>query len=153
MLTVVTGAAGFVGQAVVSHMRDQGYPGVVRLLDRAPIAPSGPFERHVVDLLRTGVTHQRAVHGRQSRPVHIVWRVHLTLVAAYEHQHVARAGIRDRHAGVGQAADRRRDSRHDLERDALLVQEQRFLSAAVEDERVAPLQARDGLAFARLLGE
>jgi len=51
MLTVVTGAAGFVGQAVVSHMRDQGYPGVVRLLDRAPIAPSGPFERHVVDLL------------------------------------------------------------------------------------------------------
>jgi hypothetical protein len=33
------------------------------------------------------------------------------------------------------------------------VQEQRLFAAAIEDERVAPLQARDGLAFARLLGE
>ena len=36
---------------------------------------------------------------------------------------------------------------------ALLVQEQRFLAAAVEHERIAPLQPRDGLAFARLLRE
>ena len=36
-------------------------------------------------------------------------------------------------------------------RHALLVQEQRFGAAAVEDERVAPLQPRDGLALARLL--
>ena len=42
---------------------------------------------------------------------------------------------------------------HHLERDALLVQEQRFLAAAIEHERVAPLQPRDDLAFARLLGE
>ena len=37
-------------------------------------------------------------------------------------------------------------------RDALLVQEQRFLAAAVEHERVAPLQAHDRLALAGLLG-
>ena len=42
---------------------------------------------------------------------------------------------------------------HDLERDALLVEEQRFRAAAVEHERIAPLQPRDGLAFARLFGE
>ena len=63
------------------------------------------------------------------------------------------SGIRDRHAGVGRPADRRRNARHDLERDALLVQEQRFLAAAVEHERVAPLEPHDGLALARLLGE
>ena len=33
------------------------------------------------------------------------------------------------------------------------MQEQRFRAAAIEDERVAPLQPRDDLAFARLLGE
>ena len=38
-------------------------------------------------------------------------------------------------------------------RHALLVQEQRFLAAAVEHERIAPLQTRDRLALARLLGE
>ena len=55
----------------------------------------------------------------------------------------AYAGTRDAGGNAG----------HDLERHALLVQEQRFLAAAVEHERVAPLQPRDRLALARLLGE
>ena len=38
-------------------------------------------------------------------------------------------------------------------RHALLVQEQRFGAAVIEDERIAPLQPRDDLALARLLGE
>ena len=35
----------------------------------------------------------------------------------------------------------------------MLVQEQRLFAAAIEDERVAPLQPRNELAFARLLDE
>ena len=34
---------------------------------------------------------------------------------------------------------------------AVFVEEQRFLAAAIEDERVAPLEARDDAAFAGLL--
>ena len=33
------------------------------------------------------------------------------------------------------------------------MQEQRFFAAAIEHERIAPLQPRDNAAFARLLGE
>ena len=44
-------------------------------------------------------------------------------------------------------------ARDDLERNALLVQEQRFDSALVEHERVAPLEPGDQLALARLLGD
>ena len=35
----------------------------------------------------------------------------------------------------------------------MFVKEQRFLAAAVEDERIAPLQADDGLAIPGLLRE
>ena len=38
-------------------------------------------------------------------------------------------------------------------RNALFVEEQRFLAAAVEHERIAPFQPDDGLALARLLRE
>ena len=75
------------------------------------------------------------------------------LVPADEGERVAAARIGERDAGVGRDRDRRRHAGHDLERDALLVQEQRLLAAAVEDERIAPLQAGDDLALARLLGE
>ncbi len=36
---------------------------------------------------------------------------------------------------------------------AVLVKEQRFLSAAIEHERIAPLQSRHRLAFARFLDQ
>ena len=89
----------------------------------------------------------------EPRPVDVGRRVDLALVAADERQRVAGAGIGDRDAGVGQAPDRGRDAGDDLERDALLVQEQRFLAAAVEHERIAPLQPDDRLALARFLGQ
>ncbi len=51
MLTVVTGAAGFVGRALVSRMDAVGVPGRVRLVDRvAPHAPSARFEPVAADL-------------------------------------------------------------------------------------------------------
>ena len=77
----------------------------------------------------------------------------LILVAAHERQRVAAAGIGHRNAGVGRRANRGRHAGHDLERNALLVQEQRFDAALIEDERVAPLEPGDQLAFARLLGD
>ena len=77
----------------------------------------------------------------------------LGLAAADEGHRVAAAGIGDRDAGVGRDADGGGDARDHLERHGVLVQEQRLLAAAVEDERVAPLQACDHLAFARLLGD
>ena len=46
-----------------------------------------------------------------------------------------------------------RHARHHFVAHALLVQEQRFFAALIEQERIAPLQPRHGLAFARLFGE
>ena len=74
-------------------------------------------------------------------------------MAAHERERVAAARIGDRHAGVARHGDARGNARHDLEAHALLVEEQRFGAAAIEDERVAPLQPRDDFSFARLLGE
>ena len=51
MLTVVTGAAGFVGQALVQRMAETGYAGDVRLVDRtAPLSPGERFECVAADL-------------------------------------------------------------------------------------------------------
>ena len=72
---------------------------------------------------------------------------------AHEGERIAAAGVRDRDARVARHADPGGDAGHHFEADALLVQEQRFRSAAVEDERIAPFQTRDRLAFARFFGE
>lgn len=100
MLTVVIGAAGFVGQAVVAQMRANRYPGTVRLLDRAPVATSGEFESHVVDLLArenwapvvdgaTRILHLAALPGgaseadpRQSRSLNLDVTLDLIEVAS-----------------------------------------------------------------------
>ena len=74
-------------------------------------------------------------------------------MAPHEHEGIAGFRIRERDAGVRRCADRDGNSRNDLERHALLVQEQRFLRAAVEHERIAPLQAGDDVAVARLVGD
>ena len=55
--------------------------------------------------------------------------------------------------GEGRRGEQRRHAGDDLEGHALLVQEQRFGAAAIEHERVAPLEPRDHLALARLFGE
>ena len=93
-----------------------------------------------------------AIAGQPAQSTFAV-RVRFVFVAAHDRQDVARLRIGDRDAGVRGAADRHRDPRHDLERNALLVEEQRFFSAAVEDERIAPLQTDDGLAVACLFGK
>ena len=100
-----------------------------------------------------GVADDRAVEPREARPVDRRARLAFVLVAADERQRVAAAGIGERDARVARHADAGRNAGHDLERHALLVQEQRFGAAAVEHERIAPLQPRDDLALARLLGE
>ena len=55
MLTVVTGAAGFVGQALARRMAETGFPGAVRLVDRSPPeAPGESFECVAADLGEPG---------------------------------------------------------------------------------------------------
>jgi hypothetical protein len=46
-----------------------------------------------------------------------------------------------------------RHARHHFVAHALLVQEERLFSALIEEKRIAPLQPRHGLAFARFFGE
>ena len=46
-----------------------------------------------------------------------------------------------------------RHARHHFVAHALLVKEERLFSALIEQKRIAPLQSRHGLAFARLFGE
>ena len=55
MLTVVTGAAGFIGAALARRMQATAYPGEVRLIDRsAPIAPAPDFHPLALDLHTPG---------------------------------------------------------------------------------------------------
>ena len=105
------------------------------------------------DLQGARVADERAAGTGDVRPVHARRFVGLRLVAAQQHDHVARLGIRQRHTRVGGSRDRHGHSRHHFERNPLLVQEDGFLAAAVEDERVTPLQPHDDLALARLVGE
>src|SRR5262249_21473698 len=58
-----------------------------------------------------------------------------------------------RNAGVCRNADAEWDTRHDLVRNALRVQKERFFSAAIEDEWIAAFQAGHQLAFASFVGE
>ena len=103
-------------------------------------------------LPRAGVADDRAAEVRQRHPVDLGRRLAAVLEALHEGHRLAGAGIGHRHAGVGRHRDAGRQAGHDLEGDALLVQEDRFLAAAVEEERIAPLEADDDLALAGLLG-
>jgi hypothetical protein len=51
--------------------------------------------------------------------------------------------VRQRYACIRTTGDRRRDARHDFERNAVRPQELYFLATAAEDERIAALQAHD----------
>ena len=110
--------------------------------------------QEVRQLFGPDVADQRAVQAGQVVEVeHGRRRLAAVLVSADERDRVAAAGVRDGNARVAGDADERRHARDDLETDALFVQEQRLGAAAVEQERVAPLEAGDDLAFARLFGE
>ena len=74
-------------------------------------------------------------------------------VSSHQCERVTRLGICDRNTGVGRAANRRRDARDDFIRNPLLVEKERLFSAAVEHERVSPLQSCDRFSLTHLLGE
>ena len=104
-------------------------------------------------LIRPRVADDGAVELRQAGPVDGGARLALVLVPAHERQRVAAAWIGDGDAGIARHADAGRHAGHDLEAHALFVQKQRFRAASIEDERIAPLQPGDRLAFARLFGQ
>ena len=116
-----------------------------------------PCERRAfgdrANLTRSGEADERAAEAGQPRPVDVGRRVHFALVASDEGQRVAGARVGHRDAGVREAPNRGRDAGNDLERDALLVQEERLLPAAVEHERVSPFQPHDRPPLARFLGQ
>ena len=105
------------------------------------------------ELLRSRVADDGAIEPREARPVDVGEDAVLVLVSAHQRDRVAAARIGHRDAGIRRHPDAERNTGHDLERNALLVQEQRFLASAIEDERVAPFQPRHELAFARFLDE
>ena len=57
--------------------------------------------------------------------------------------------VGDGNAGIGQAADPRRNARHDAKRHAAPRQRLGFLAAAPKDERIAALQSQHALALPR----
>ena len=59
--------------------------------------------------------------------------------------------MRDRDAGIGWYRDGRRNTRHDLERQPILLKQQAFFAAAAEHKRIAALETHDTLAFRRLV--
>jgi hypothetical protein len=89
----------------------------------------------------------------EARPIDRRRRLAVVLVAAHEGERVAAAGIGDRDAGITRDGDSRRNPRHDLELHALLVEKQRLGAAAIEDERIAPLEPRHRFALARFFRE
>jgi D-erythronate 2-dehydrogenase len=70
MITVVTGAAGFVGQALVQRLKESGYPRPVRLVDRRlPHTLPGDFESVEADL--TDKAAMAAVINGADRIIHL----------------------------------------------------------------------------------
>ena len=59
----------------------------------------------------------------------------------------------DRDAGVGRASNRRRNARHDLDRNARRDQLLGLFAAATEDEWIAAFEAHDALPLLRLVDE
>ena len=122
-----------------------------RLVRRSSVIDERP--QHLRQLLRPGIRHDRAVQCRQRRPVDPGPLAALVFVAAHERDGVAAPGIGDRNAGIRRGADRMRHARHHFVAHALLVKEQRLFAPLIEQKRIAPLEPRHGLAFARLFGE
>ena len=104
-------------------------------------------------LVASAVRGDRAVELREVGVVDLEASAVAGLVAADDRERVAAAGVGERDPRIGGHRQRHRHAGHDLERDALRVQEQRFFAAAIEEERIAELQARHHLAFAGLLRE
>ncbi len=105
-------------------MRDQ------RIADRA-------------DLPRACIADDRAADAGKPVPIHVRRVLALTFMAPHEDDDIVRTRIGEWDSGVGGAADRGRDARDDFEIDALFAEQQRFFRAAVEYERIPPLEPDD----------
>ena len=121
------------------------------VLGRAAVRQERTEDRR--HLFRAGIADDRAVKSRKARPVNRSPRLALILVAADEGQRVPATGIGHRNACVARHRDARGNAGNDFEIHALLVQEQRFRTAPIENEWVAPFQTGDRLALARLFGQ
>ena len=104
-------------------------------------------------LPRAGVADKRAAKAGEARPIRIRRRAALVFVAADEGDSVAGTRVGERDTRITCRSDRGGNARNDLERYPVLMKEQRFLPAAIEHERIAPLQTRHNLAFTRFLDE
>ncbi len=102
---------------------------------------------------RRRVADERAIEARKRRPIDVRKSIEFVFISAQHDDDVAAAGVGERDAGVCGRAERRGNAGNDFEWNALLVQEERFLAAAVEDERVTPLESRDELSLAGFFGE
>ena len=72
------------------------------------------------------------------------------VVTGYEGNNGSMLAVSQRDPGVRRDSKWRRDARNHFERNPCFHKRFHFLPAATEDERIAALQAHDGLAFARL---
>lgn len=102
----------------------------------------------VIELAHAHVERQGLLVAGQAGPVQGV------LVGAAvggDHAHRLRmVAMRQGHAGIGGAGQRRGDARHDLVRHAVRAQVFQFFAAASEDEGIAAFQAHHAPAGARL---
>jgi hypothetical protein len=103
------------------------------------------------DMLQGHVEHDHRRALGKGRPIDRIGNFAGRIMAGDEgHRRVAVA-MGDRNAGVSQAADPRRDARHDAEGNAVIDQGQGFLAATAKDERIAALQPQHTLPFPRQL--
>ena len=102
-------------------------------------------ERHVQD--------DRARAAGERRPVDLARRAAAGAVPGDERDRGRQHAVRQRDAGVGEAADPGRDPRHHPERHAGRGQRERLLAAAPEHERIAALEAQHAQAGARKLDQ
>ena len=96
---------------------------------------------------------ERVDTRRQPIPADIALALRRVLVARDDGKRRRNAAVRDGNARVSRHRDGGRDARHDLKRQAVLLEQQTLFAAAAEDEGIAALEAHDCLALFRLVDE
>ena len=108
------------------------------------------------DVRQIGHAHEedeRVDACRELVPADVALALRRVFMAGDDGERRRDAAVRDGDAGIGRHRDGRRDARHDLERQAVLLEQQPLLAAAAEDKRVAALEAHDRLALFCLIDE
>ena len=97
--------------------------------------------------------YERVDARRELVPAHVAPALCRILVSRDDGERGRDGTVRDGDARIGGHGDGGGDARHDLERDALFLEQQALLAAAPEDEGIAALESHDGLALLRLRRE